>query len=86
MSVNRLELCHGCLLVMCIINQHLMIMMLRNHQRKEETQSELEDAGKKVAALRKEIQNQARVIEELRDQVIYVVSLFTFQLLSMERS
>jgi predicted RNase H-like nuclease (RuvC/YqgF family) len=50
----------------------MMMMMLRNHQRKAETELELEDAGKKVAALRREIQNQARVIEELRDQVSWL--------------
>lgn len=53
----------------------MMMMMLRNHQRKAETELELEDAGKKVAALRREIQNQARVIEELRDQVSWLAHL-----------
>lgn len=57
-----------------------------NHQRKAETEVELEDAGEKVAALRNEILSQARVIEELRDQVCLVVSLFIFRVLSMLRS
>lgn len=55
-------------------------MMLRIHQHKAETDMELEETEKKAASLRREIQNQARVIEELRNQVgclfVHILELF----------
>lgn len=43
--------------------------MLRIHQHKADTDKEHKEAEKKAVSLRKEIQNQSRVIEDLRNQV-----------------
>lgn len=55
-------------------------MMLTIHQHKAETDMELKEAEEKAASSRREIQNQAHVIEELRNQVgtlfVHILEVF----------